>query len=66
MKNEKTIVLEELIKNLGLEDNLVAMPEDEKEALIFHIEEDVENYRIMNYKKIIESQEEISSFVLTS
>lgn len=66
MKNEKTIVLEELIKNLGLEDNLVAMPEAEKEALIVNIEEDVEKYRIMNYKKIIESQEEISSFVLTS
>ncbi len=66
MNNEKTIILEELIKSLGMEENVIEMSEEQKEAIICSIEEDVEQYRISNYKKIITSQEEISTFVLTS
>lgn len=66
MSKKKESELEELIKNLGMEGNLIDMPEADKEALILNIEEDVERYRLMNYKKVIESQEEISTFVLTS
>jgi len=66
MKNDKTEVLEELIKSLDLEKDLVPIVEAEKSALIQGIEGDVENYRINNYKRVIDSQEEISSFVLTS
>lgn len=66
MKNEKTIVLEELIRSLDLEKDLIPMAEADKEAIISKIEDDVEKYRINNFKRVIESQEEIANFVLTS
>ncbi|MFH6966564.1 hypothetical protein [Flavobacterium sp. FlaQc-28] len=66
MKNEKTIVLEELIRSLDLEKDLIPMEEADKEAIISKIEDDVEKYRINNFKRVIESQEEIANFVLTS
>lgn len=66
MDDKKNIDLADLIRTLDMEQYLVSIPEDEKQSIISNIEVEVENYRITNYKRIVESQEEISSFVLTS
>lgn len=57
---------DQIIDRLRAEGKVNEMPENERQELIDAIEKDLEEYRFENQKRILDSQEEITTVVLTS